>query len=176
MLAPIAWRTPPEHYGPWESITSLLTEGLVARGVDVTLFATLNSVTAAVLDGVCQPFANFSAFGATTNTNLEYDIKVDHNFSEKDKITARWSAHKSKTDQPAAFGPEIGGPLPGTLGPGYSRNPGKPASAGGDADRRTVADRSHLMTCRDSGALRPLVLFGGVCQLVAPGSKNDPPG
>src|SRR3984885_1363173 len=53
MLAPIAWRTPPEHYGPWESIASLLTEGLVARGVDVTLVATLDSVTAAVLDGVC---------------------------------------------------------------------------------------------------------------------------
>jgi hypothetical protein len=53
MLAPIAWRTPPKHYGPWESIASLLTEGLVARGVDVTLFATLDSVTAAVLDGVC---------------------------------------------------------------------------------------------------------------------------
>ena len=53
MLAPIAWRTPPGHYGPWESIASLLTEGLVARGVDVTLFATLDSVTAAALDGVC---------------------------------------------------------------------------------------------------------------------------
>jgi glycosyltransferase involved in cell wall biosynthesis len=53
MLAPIAWRTPPEHYGPWESVASLLTEGLVGRGVDVTLFATLDSVTAAVLDGVC---------------------------------------------------------------------------------------------------------------------------
>jgi hypothetical protein len=53
MIAPIAWPTPPEHYGPWESIASLLTEGLVARGVDVTLFATLNSVTAAALDGVC---------------------------------------------------------------------------------------------------------------------------
>lgn len=53
MLAPIAWRTPPEHYGPWESVASLLTEGLVARGVDVTLFATLDSVTAATLDGVC---------------------------------------------------------------------------------------------------------------------------
>src|SRR5579872_5412546 len=53
MLAPIAWRTPPEHYGPWESVASLLTEGLVARGVDVTLFATLDSVTTAVLDGVC---------------------------------------------------------------------------------------------------------------------------
>jgi glycosyltransferase involved in cell wall biosynthesis len=53
MLAPIAWRTPPNHYGPWESVTSLITEGLVARGVDVTLFATLDSVTAAELDGVC---------------------------------------------------------------------------------------------------------------------------
>jgi glycosyltransferase involved in cell wall biosynthesis len=53
MLAPVAWRTPPEHYGPWESVASQLTEGLVARGVDVTLFATLDSVTAAVLDGVC---------------------------------------------------------------------------------------------------------------------------
>ncbi len=53
MLAPIAWRTPPRHYGPWESVASLLTEGLVARGVDVTLFATLDSVTTAALDGVC---------------------------------------------------------------------------------------------------------------------------
>jgi glycosyltransferase involved in cell wall biosynthesis len=53
MLAPVAWRTPPRHYGPWESVASLLTEGLVRRGVDVTLFATLDSVTAAALDGVC---------------------------------------------------------------------------------------------------------------------------
>jgi glycosyltransferase involved in cell wall biosynthesis len=52
MLGPIAWRTPPRHYGPWELITSLLTEGLVARGVDVTLFAALDSVTTAKLDGV----------------------------------------------------------------------------------------------------------------------------
>jgi len=53
MLAPVAWRTPPRHYGPWESVTSLLTEGLVARGVDVTLFATLDSITSADLAGVC---------------------------------------------------------------------------------------------------------------------------
>lgn len=52
MLAPVAWRTPPLHYGPWELVTSLLTEGLVERGVDVTLFATLDSVTGAQLDGV----------------------------------------------------------------------------------------------------------------------------
>jgi glycosyltransferase involved in cell wall biosynthesis len=53
LLGPVAWRTPPLHYGPWEQITSLLAEGLVARGVDVTLFATLDSITTASLDGVC---------------------------------------------------------------------------------------------------------------------------
>ena len=53
MLAPISWRTPPRHYGPWELVTSLLTEALVARGVDVTLFATKDSLTAGKLSGVC---------------------------------------------------------------------------------------------------------------------------
>ena len=52
MLAPIAWRTPPRHYGPWELVTSLLTEALVARGVDVTLFATRDSITSGTLDAV----------------------------------------------------------------------------------------------------------------------------
>jgi glycosyltransferase involved in cell wall biosynthesis len=58
MLAPIAWRVPPRHYGPWERVVSLLTEGLVARGVDVTLFATADSETAARLAAVCpRPYA-----------------------------------------------------------------------------------------------------------------------
>jgi glycosyltransferase involved in cell wall biosynthesis len=52
MLAPIAWRTPPRHYGPWERVAGLLTEGLVARGHDVTLFATADSLTSAALDAV----------------------------------------------------------------------------------------------------------------------------
>jgi glycosyltransferase involved in cell wall biosynthesis len=51
MLAPISWRVPPRHYGPWEQFVSLLTEGLVAKGVDVTLFATADSVTGARLVG-----------------------------------------------------------------------------------------------------------------------------
>ena len=53
LLGPIAWRTPPTHYGPWEQITGLLADGLVARGIDVTLFASLDSQTSARLDGVC---------------------------------------------------------------------------------------------------------------------------
>ena len=53
LLGPIAWRTPPTHYGPWEQVTGLLADGLAARGVDVTLFATLDSKTGAELNGVC---------------------------------------------------------------------------------------------------------------------------
>ncbi len=67
MLAPISWRVPPRHYGPWEWVTSLLTEGLAARGVDVTLFATGDSKTAAKLHAVCpHPYSE----------NPEIDAKV----------------------------------------------------------------------------------------------------
>ena len=52
LLGPIACVRRRVHYGPWELITSLLAEGLTARGIDVTLFATLDSVTKATLDGV----------------------------------------------------------------------------------------------------------------------------
>src|SRR5437588_4796281 len=51
ILAPISWRVPPRRYGPWEQFASLLTEGLVRPGVDVTLFATADSITAARLVG-----------------------------------------------------------------------------------------------------------------------------
>lgn len=53
MLSPIAWRTPPKHYGPWENVVSLLTEGLVKNGVDVTLFATKDSLTSGRLEAIC---------------------------------------------------------------------------------------------------------------------------
>lgn len=54
VLSPIVWRTPPRQYGPWEQVTSVLTEGLVKKGIDVTLFATGDSVTDAELSSVCD--------------------------------------------------------------------------------------------------------------------------
>lgn len=54
ILSPIAWRTPPRHYGPWERVVSLLTEGLVKENIDVTLFATGDSITSAHLKSVCK--------------------------------------------------------------------------------------------------------------------------
>jgi glycosyltransferase involved in cell wall biosynthesis len=52
VLAPVAWRTPPRKYGAWETVASNITEGLVARGWDVTLFASQDSVTSAHLHAV----------------------------------------------------------------------------------------------------------------------------
>jgi glycosyltransferase involved in cell wall biosynthesis len=54
VLSPVAWRTPPRAYGAWETVASNITEGLVARGWDVTLFATADSVTKAKLHAVIE--------------------------------------------------------------------------------------------------------------------------
>jgi len=52
VLSPVAWSTPPRQYGAWETVASNIAEGLVARGWDVTLFATRDSVTRAHLHAV----------------------------------------------------------------------------------------------------------------------------
>jgi len=52
LLSSIAHRTPPRDYGPWEQVASTLAEGLVARGHDVTLFATADSITRGRLHAV----------------------------------------------------------------------------------------------------------------------------
>ncbi len=52
VLSTTAWRTPPRAYGPWEQVASNVAEGLVARGHDVTLFATRDSITAGRLEAL----------------------------------------------------------------------------------------------------------------------------
>lgn len=54
VLSPVAWRTPPKQYGAWETVAGNITEGLVARGWDVTLFATADSITKARLHAVVE--------------------------------------------------------------------------------------------------------------------------
>lgn len=51
-IAPVATTIPPPKSGSVETMTSLLTEGLVARGHEVTLFATADSTTAATLHAI----------------------------------------------------------------------------------------------------------------------------
>lgn len=58
MLGPISWRTPPRHYGAWETVVTNLAEGLGACGVDVSLFATQDSITRNTLEAVApRPYS-----------------------------------------------------------------------------------------------------------------------
>jgi glycosyltransferase involved in cell wall biosynthesis len=54
ILSPVAWRTPPRQYGAWETVAGNIAAGLVARGWDVTLFATGDSITTARLHSVVE--------------------------------------------------------------------------------------------------------------------------
>lgn len=54
ILSSIAWRTPPRKYGPWEEVASNIAEGLIDKGIDVTLFATGDSITKGKLESICE--------------------------------------------------------------------------------------------------------------------------
>lgn len=56
MIAPLEMRVPPIGYGGTELVVSLLTEGLVSEGHDVTLFASGDSVTTARLVAGSEEF------------------------------------------------------------------------------------------------------------------------
>lgn len=79
MLAPISWRTPPRRYGPWEYATSLLTEALVAGGVDVTLFATADSETKGRLKAICpRPYSEDSSLDPKVWEALHVAYAFEH--------------------------------------------------------------------------------------------------
>jgi len=68
-------------------------------------------------------FANYTNFGSVKNDNVEYDIKVDHNFSDSDKFFARYSGRKTDSTPANAFpGTQAGGRNPGQLGFGATKN------------------------------------------------------
>jgi glycosyltransferase involved in cell wall biosynthesis len=52
IVGPVSWRTPPRQYGAWETVVSNLADGLTARGYDVTVFATGDSLPAGTLESV----------------------------------------------------------------------------------------------------------------------------
>lgn len=56
MISPLEMRVPPIAYGGTELVVSLLTEELVKRGHDVTLFASGDAVTNAKLVSICPHF------------------------------------------------------------------------------------------------------------------------
>jgi glycosyltransferase involved in cell wall biosynthesis len=136
MLAPISWRTPPRHYGPWELVTSLLTEELAARGVDTTLFATNDSRTAGRLAGVCPaPYSE----DPTIDAKVWEMLHVAHLFeraSEFDLI------HSHADFVPLAFSRLVATPLVTTIH-GFSSQRILPAF-------KAYQDRVHYVAISDA--------------------------
>ncbi len=91
-IAPLAIRVPPEKYGGTERIVHALTEALVARGHDVTLFASGDSHTSAKLNAVyptsirntkIRPIYGLNAplihsIGRAYSMEKEFDVIHDH--------------------------------------------------------------------------------------------------
>ncbi|KUG05218.1 hypothetical protein ASZ90_017360 [hydrocarbon metagenome] len=83
LLSPIAWRTPPRNYGPWELVVSLLAEGLIKRGLQVTLFATGDSITGAQLASICPtPYEE----NQDIDPKVWEALHIAHLFEEADKF------------------------------------------------------------------------------------------
>lgn len=79
ILSSIAWRTPPRKYGPWEQVASNIAEGLIAKGIDVTLFATGDSLTKGKLNSVCDhPYAEDHTVNPKVWESLHISNVMEH--------------------------------------------------------------------------------------------------
>ena len=83
VLSSIAWRTPPRHYGPWEQVASNITEGLTENGIDVTLFATGDSITKGKLEYICQrPYSE----DTEADPKVWESLHISHLMEQADKF------------------------------------------------------------------------------------------
>lgn len=79
ILSPVAWRTPPRKYGPWEQVASNIAEGMVESGLDVTLFATADSMTRGKLESVCElPYAEYAEVDPKVSECLHISHLMEH--------------------------------------------------------------------------------------------------
>jgi len=98
-IASIAFSIPPRSHGGTEIAIDLLTRGLVARGHDVTLFASGDSRTTARLHAVV-PVATQSDPDSTTYLEREYDVR---NAAEAYRMAGGFDVLHSHWPTPAAY-------------------------------------------------------------------------
>ena len=78
MVSPLEMRVPPIAYGGTELVVSLLTEELVRRGHDVTLYAAGDAITSAKLVSVCPTFLRGSGRDSAVLTMLNVADCLEH--------------------------------------------------------------------------------------------------
>lgn len=123
-LAPTYERVPPHGYGGTELVVSLVTEALVRRGHEVTLFATGDSITAARLEAVAaRPYrygadddgvrhaevVHLANAQAAFRAAAEGRFDLVHNHAGVEGLVlAAWSATPVLTTTHGAWAPEAG--------------------------------------------------------------------
>jgi hypothetical protein len=90
------------------------------------------------LPSVNAPFANYSSFGSNQSNKYEYDFKIDHNFTDNDKLMVRYSRVQSDSTPQQPFPGNAGGGPPGTLGYGPVKEP----------DHQAVVQETHIFNAR----------------------------
>ncbi len=98
-IASIAFSVPPKSHGGTEIAIDLLTRGLVARGHDVTLFASGDSRTTARLHAV-TPHATQNDPAATSYLERELEVR---NVAEAYRMADRFDLLHSHWPTPAAY-------------------------------------------------------------------------
>lgn len=83
-IAPLSVSVPPKKYGGTELVISLLTEELVARGHEVTLFASGDSITKAELDALFPQALGISRFFAG-KMDFSFDLTHAHHAYRRNK-------------------------------------------------------------------------------------------
>jgi TonB dependent receptor len=87
--------------------------------VAAKLFALFPKPTVNATDFGTLQGSNFFSAGASSNSNNQFDIKIDHRFSDRDLLSVRYSQQKQSSTTLNAFG-NFADPLTG--GPGYFTN------------------------------------------------------
>jgi len=101
MLAPVTWPVPPEGYGPWEQVVANLTDRLVERGHQVTLFAAAGSRSRArLVETVPHPLALWPKEQLEARTQLDPETGLlvgppDLRVLEQQHIATCYEAAKS---------------------------------------------------------------------------------
>ena len=81
ILSPVTWRTPPLKYGPWEQVASNIAEGMIEKGLEITLFATGDSITKGELSSICEsPWADDSSI----NPKVAECLHISHLMEQAD--------------------------------------------------------------------------------------------
>lgn len=151
ILAPIAWRVPPHHYGGWEQAASALTEGLVAAGEDVTLFASADSVTSARLQStVPRPLQEDPELGRLSRAH-----EIVHAVSCLERAWEFDVVHNHAGSFVVSYAPFVVAPLVTTLHGSaaepdsailYRRFHALPYIAISEAERRLLPELNYIAT------------------------------